>query len=359
MRRLRLLLAILVVLVLVGTGALYALGRTLNVGPFAPGAPRSWVYVAISRNGADGDAREIEVIDLAAGDRQLFSLGDRAFDVALSSDRRTLFVGTTNGRVWELDAIHGAFLEEIKLGTSGDVRRLVVVPDGRRIVAVSSSGPNSTASLIDLAARHETAQLDLGNRVVGRSTATAAGMVLAVADRAAVEQLIAVSFDPWSAEATPTLSSSPITTLRTAAPALVRAADGTIVALSPFSLRLYALPADLSSRREAAIPYPPTSDGRRPPILFPGFDGDLELANGGALVHLCVGAGQFGARYVADVATLTARPVGSDCGVFATVPAAGLYLAVRGKPDLEELDATSGAVKRTLPLAGYGQRVAY
>src|SRR5436853_185046 len=77
-------LAVTAVIVIVVTVGLYALGRAANVGPFAPGVPTSWLFAAISRSGEVGDAREIEVIDLATGDRQLFTLDDRALDIALS-----------------------------------------------------------------------------------------------------------------------------------------------------------------------------------------------------------------------------------------------------------------------------------
>ena len=354
MRRLALPVAIAAVIVLVVTAGLYALGHALGVGPFSPGVPGSWVFAAISRAGEDGDAREIEVIDLATGERQLFTLDDRAFDVALSADRRTLYVGTANARVFELDALRGTFLGEIKLSSGGDVRRLVVLPDNKQLIAVSMVASDATASLINLGVHKETAALALGNRLIGRSLASK-DVVLSSSDRAGSEQLLTLDLDPLRVRAEVVLSSpgQPYAA-RTSAPALAVTREGTIVALSPVTLRLSLIAPGSTERRGTDVPF------RLSPVqLVPGFDGDLVLAGDGAVVQFCVGTASRAERYVTPLETLDVQRVGTECGRYARLADGRIFLAVRGKPELREVDPTTGQLRRTLALAGFPQRVTY
>lgn len=355
MSTLRTIAIVVVVVVAVLAGALFALGRTLGVGPFALGAPMSWVYLAISRSGEDGDARDVEVIDLASGSRQIFSLDDRAFDVALSRDRRTFYVGSTNGRIFELDALRGSVLGEIKLATSGEVRRLLVLPNGSQLVAVTTLVLDASASLVDLDLRRERATLPLGNRLVGRSV-TRPDPLLSVAERGTTEQLLTLSLDPFRVREETLLSSAPIRGIpRTAAATLATAPDGSIVALSPFSLRIVVLPPSLGERRGADLP----SSGQSGIFVVPGLDGDVAVSPDGRVLHLCAGTGQRASRFRAAWDTLELVAVGTECGRFARLSDGSLYLAVRGRPELRQLDPATGQVKRTLALAGYPQRVAY
>jgi hypothetical protein len=355
-RRFALPLAVTVVAVLIVAGLLYGIGRVAGVGPFAPGVPASWLFLAISRGGEEGDAREIEVIDLVTGERPpLFPLDDRAFDLALSRDRRTLYVGTTNARVFELDAQRGVFLGEIKLAGGGDVRRLLVLPDGGRLLAVVAGATDASAALVDLGARRETGRLSLGNRIIGQSVA-GRDVVLATSDRGRVEQLLTLDLDPLRVRDELILSSLDVPSApRTAAPSLRLARDGSIVALSPFALRLTAVAIGSGERRSADIP----TSGIRAGAPFPGFDADLTLANGDAVVHFCVGTSQRAERFVAPRETLRGERVGTECGRYASLRDGSVYLAVRGKPELRELDPTTGVSRRTLALAGFAQRVAY
>src|ERR687883_378816 len=119
-----------------------------------------------------------------------------AFDVVLSRDRRSLYIGTTNGRVWELDAARGTFLGEIKLTNGGEVRRVLPLGDGRQLIAIATGSTDSTASLVDLGTRRERASLSLGNRLIGRSVA-GKDVILATSDRASVEQLLTLDLDPF------------------------------------------------------------------------------------------------------------------------------------------------------------------
>lgn len=348
-------IAVVVVLAL-AAGALFALGRTLGVGPFALGSPASWVYLAIARNGEDGDARDIEVIDLATGDRQLFALDDRAFDIALSRDRRTLYVGSTNGRILELDALRGTVLGEIKLTTSGEVRRLLVLPGGSRMIATSTVVLDASASLVDLELRREKATLALGNRLIGRSVARGQEPLLSVADRGTTEQLLTLSLEPFRVREETLLSSAPVRGIpRTAAATLLGAPDGSLLALSPFSLRLTVLSPGFSDRRGVDLP----ASGPSGISVVPGLDGDIVLSADRRVVHLCAGTGQRASRFRADWDRLELTAVGNECGKFVRLGDGTLYLAVRGRAELRQLDPATGQVKRTLALAGYPQRAAF
>ncbi|HYY55275.1 MAG TPA: hypothetical protein VFA01_07820 [Candidatus Dormibacteraeota bacterium] len=353
MRRLALPLAVVAGIVLVMTAVLYALGRAVGVGPFSPGAPTSWVFTAISRTGEEGDAREVEVIDLASGERQLFGVDDRIFEMALSHDRRTLYVGTSNGRVFELDALRGTYLGLIRLSAGGDVRRLVVPPNNDQLVAVTTAGSDATAALIDLGVHREKATLPLGNRLIGPSVA-GRDVVLSSSDRATFEQLLTLQLDPFAVRTETQLTTlAPTVGPRTAGPVLALARDGAVVALSPVGLQLRVMAPGTSGTHGVDVPL-----SFKPVQLVPGFDGDLVLGPT-EVIHLCVGTAQRGERYVAPRETLAIQRVGAECGHFARLGDGRIYLAIRGKPELRELDPITGALKRTLALAGYPQRVAY
>lgn len=344
--------------VALAAGALFALGRAAGVGPFAPGAPPSFLYLAISRSGEDGDAREVEVIDLSTGERQLFALDDRAFDIALSRDRRTLYVGASNGRIFKLDSVRGVWLGEIRLSTPGEVRRLVVLPDGSSLVAITTVVLDSSATLVDLTTGREKATLPLGNRIVGRSVARP-DVILSVADRAGTEQLLTLSLDPFRVREETLLGTTTRSGVaRTAAAALAIAPDGSVLALSPFSLRLTVLAPNLVDRRGADVTLTPGTSGGGI-FVIPGFDGDVEVAGDGRTIHFCVGTGQRAFRFRAGHRTLETARTGTECGKFARLADGSVYLAVRGKAEVKVIDPASGEVRRTLPLAGFAQRVAY
>lgn len=351
-------LAVTAVALLLVLGALFALGRAVGVGPFAPGAPASWVYVAISRQAPESDARDIEVLDFATGERQIFALeGVRIFDLALSRDRRTLYVGSTNGTILELDARRGAVLGEIRLDSSGEVRRLLVATSAR-LVAVTLQGVESTAKLVDLGTRREIASLALGTRLVGPSLARA-DVLLSVSDRATTEQLLTLGLDPFRVREEVLLVSSAARAARTAAAALAAAPDGSVVALSPFSLRLAVLSGTLAERRGTDVRTTIGTSSGGVTVLGPGADGDVAVSADGRVVQLCVGTAQRAERFIADWDSLGTVRVGTECGRYARLADGALYLAVRGRAELKELDPLTGAVKRTLDLAGYAQRVAY
>lgn len=353
------LLAVVGIAVVVVAGALFALGRTLGVGPFAPGAPLSWVYLAIARQSPDSDARDVEVIDFATGERQVFALeATRIFDLALSRDRRTLYVASTNGTILELDALRGAVLGEIQLDSTGEVRRLVVLAEGSRLVAVTVQALDSAARLVDLGTRREVSFVSLGTRLVGQSIAPA-DVLLSVSDRAQTEQVLALGRDPFRVREEVLIASSSVRVIRTAAPALVAAPDGSVVALSPFSLRLGVLSGTLTERRGIEIRTGIATTTSGVTTLVPGSDGDVTVSADGRVIHFCVGTGLRSERFTAPWDSLTPTRVGTECGRYVRLADGTLYLAVRGRPEVRVLNPATGEVTRTLALAGYAQRVAY
>lgn len=343
------LVVLVAVLALLG-GALVVLGRVYGVGPLASGAPATWLYVAIAR-AEEGQAQEIEVLDLATGERRLFAPEQRVLALALSPDRRSLYVGSEDGTILELDAVRGSVLRELRLSTSGEVQQLVALPD-RRLVAITVQVLESVMTVVDLGRGDEIARLELGRRLVGKPALDGDRVLVPVANRAGADALVEIRLDPLQVERETPLFAVSGAAPQTVPPAVVRAPDGSVVALSPFSLRLAVLsPREPGSRRELDL-------ARLFFVARPaGFQGDLELSADGAVLHACLGGSLLGERYRVALADLAAKRSGSECGVFARGADGTLYLGVRGRPELRILDPQTGETRRTLPLAGLPLRL--
>src|SRR4030088_79070 len=94
-----------------------AIAYLVGLGPLAPPtASAAVVFVVVSRRTDEADAREIEAIDLTVGTRQLFDAGGRITAMALSADRRSLYVGLDGGKVVLLDATTGSRFGSVDLG---------------------------------------------------------------------------------------------------------------------------------------------------------------------------------------------------------------------------------------------------
>ena len=172
-----------VVLLAVAVVAAVAVG----VGPFARGAAGSVVYVAISRSTDEADAREIESIDLVAGTRELFDAGGRITALAVSPDRRSLYVALDGGRVVFLDATTGTRFGDVDL-RGPRITSLVPAPDGRTLYAVAVTNVQSWVVPIDLDGR------TAGDPIVLQATAGAAIL--------RGDTLIVPVFDPRSIQVT-------------------------------------------------------------------------------------------------------------------------------------------------------------
>ncbi|HET8569784.1 MAG TPA: hypothetical protein VFM93_12470, partial [Candidatus Limnocylindria bacterium] len=181
--------AVLAVLVVAATAAVVG-ARALGLGGGRP-APESRLYVAISRSDDETAAREIEVIDTGSGERTLFDVGIRISALALSPDRRTLYVGTDDGRVLLYDPNSGGFIAEIR------TRRLAsLLPVGDELYGVSSARDGSAAVRIDLRARKEAAATPLPG-LAGRPAYAAGSLYVPYVDgtRNALARLSAPSLE--------------------------------------------------------------------------------------------------------------------------------------------------------------------
>jgi hypothetical protein len=338
----------LTALAAVAVAVLVGLGLGLGVGPLAPGAPASWLYVAVVRNDEAEGAREIDVIDVETGERRHFALDAQANDIALSRDRRTLYVGSTTGRVLEVDAVRGTPLGQILVSVPGDVRRLLPLADGRRLAVVVGTAREAGISIVDLATGREGEKLSLGTVVPGRPILDRDGMLLPASGPGG-DLMLRLNLDPLalreSVSVAPTLSI-------TRSPPTAAWIGPNLVVASPFTAVVAVLAeGDVRRRRDLALA--PVSPPRRAQDL----QADVAVAADGSRAHLCLGTATSAARYVVSPEALQPERVGAECGRFA-VGRDELYLGVRGTAELLVLDVSSGAVRRRLPLTGLAWRIA-
>jgi len=185
-------LALAALAALVVAGAALATARSLGLGPFARPAPASWLYVAVSRNEDGTDAREIEVVDTITGERSLIDVGVRISALAVSPDRRTLFVGALDGRVLLLDATSGGKYAELR---SRSAPAHILALSAERLAVVSGT-PNTAGvvAVFDLVRKQELAALQMAGPV-GRPALSEGRLLLPVVDRRA-NDLYELALDP-------------------------------------------------------------------------------------------------------------------------------------------------------------------
>jgi hypothetical protein len=327
---------------------LFGLGRVLGVGPLAPGAPQSWLYVAVIRNDDDEGSRDVEIVDVQTGERRRFEFEARATEIALSRDRRTLYVGSTNGRVLEVDSIRGAVLGEIVVSAPGEVRRLLPLPDGRRLLVVTGTSRDAALALVDLTTGNETQRLLLREVIAGKPLLRG-GVVLLPAAAGSADQLIEVELDSLGVRRTTHIVSAP--SAFRSPPVAALAPDGAVVVSSPTTGTVALLAAEESGARRD------TSVDRPSPLGRAGSaQGDLMVTADGT-VHVCLGVMDSASRYTLSMDELKPVRVGSECGRFVGLADGTLYLGIRGRPELAVLDAATGAVRRTMPLTGLAWRL--
>jgi hypothetical protein len=335
------LIALGVVVLLLGAAAIAYL---LRVGPLAPPpAARSVVFVAISRSSDEADAREIEAIDLAAGARDLFDAGGRITAMALSADRRSLYVGLDGGKIVLLDATTGAHLGAIDLGGPTPVS-LVPTADGRTLFAVAVTDSSSTVVPIDLATLKAADPITLAP-TAGPAIIRGEALVVPYGDARGLQ----VAFIDVNTRAVTSRLTLPRGSMVPPAAFRITAGRTGIVAFDSVGaarLRLYAL-ADQSHWTEVGL-QAPLAEG-------PGRQIGVRIqaaATADGTIHVCIGHG--GPRYVVSP-DLTATSAGSDCGPL--VGGDQIVMAKRDPPQLLVLDGPSGKTVRTLPLAGAPARL--
>lgn len=331
-----------VVLLAVAVGAAVAVG----VGPFARGAAGSVVYVAISRSTDEADAREIEAIDLVAGTRELFDAGGRITALAVSPDRRSLYVAVDSGRIVFLDATTGTRFGDVDL-RGPTVTSLVPTPDGRTLYAITVTNIQSTVVPIDLDGRNAGDPIVLP-AIAGSAVLRGDTLIIPVSDPRSIQvEFVSASTRrmtnrltlPRGSVAVPV--ALPLSDVQTA-----------IVGFDPTgggggTVRVY-LVADALHWEDVALPAPfGIAPARGQAAVF-------AAASAARAVHVCIPAGANSRRYLVtpDRKFVVA---GSECGPM--VGGAEILMVRRDPAQLLVLDPTTGKVTRTLPLAGVPARL--
>jgi outer membrane protein assembly factor BamB len=329
--------------------AAVVIAYVLGLGPLAPPtAARSVVFVAISRSSDEADAQEIEAIDLDAGTRELFDVGSRITALALSADRRSLYVGLDGGKIVMLDATTGSQFGAVDLG-GPTVVSLVPTADGRTLFAVAVTNLQSTVVPIDLATKKASDAITLPT-TAGAAIIRGGALLVPFGD----PQRLQVAFIDVNTRAVTSRLALPRGSLT--APAAFRISDTRtgIVAYDgglgggATGLRVYVL-TDPLHWTDVALQAPfPQGLNRQIGI------GLQAAAAPDGTIHLCSTAGTAARRYVMGT-DLKAASAGTDCG-----PLAGgdqILMAKRDPAQLLVLDAKSGKTVRTLPLAGVPARL--
>lgn len=334
---------------LVGLGAAGA--GAAGIGPLARPLPPGTVFVAISRNDDEGDAREIEVIDLGGGERQLFRVDGRITAMALSADRRSLYVALDGPKLVLLDARTGASFGRIDLD-GGAVSQLVVGPDGR-LYALTTSSESVILTPIDTDTKRAGTPLAVGGGVgtaVGRPAVVPGGLLIPLGDSRNL-QLVRVTVQPLAVSGRTDIARSGGLP---GAPATLSLGGGLNAALVPFDAsvrgaRLLVFD-DPAVRREKTLGFGSFSFTSPRGIL--DIQAQAAASADGTAVQACVGNSRSARRYSVTVADLAATEVGSECGQMTHGDGDTVLIVARGSAKLIIIDEHTGAARRTLPLAG-------
>jgi hypothetical protein len=339
---------------ILGVGALVvlliaaALSYALRIGPLAPlTAARSTVFVAISRGLDPADAREIESIDLAGGARELFDVGDGPITaLALSRDRRSLYVGLVSGKVLMLDATTGARFGAVALGGT-PITSLVATADGSTLFAYSATNAESSVVPIILASKTTADAIRLPP-TAGPPVIQGDDLVIAFKDQGGLEltYLDVATRAERSRLTIPSqglgaLAAFPIGGTLVGVAAFDQASPGTM------TLHLFVV-ADRSSWRDVVVPGPDPRGqfGFRP-----------SATSAGDAIHLCGIQDKQASRYVFAIADLAPTPVDGSCGPLVT--GERLVMAMREGSQLLLLEPKTGKAIGAFPLAGVPTAVAH
>jgi hypothetical protein len=336
-----LLIAVGAIVVLIGA---VAIAYLLGLGPLSrPAAARSVVFVAISRSSDEADAQEIEAIDLDAGTRQVFDAGDRITALALSADRRSLYVGLDAGKIAMLDATTGSKFGAVDLG-GPNVVSLVPTADGSTLFAITITNLQSTVVPIDLATKKPADPIVLP-ATAGTSVISGGMLIVPLGD----PQRMQIAFVDVRTRAVSSRLTLPRGTLT--APVAFTAVGGRtgVAAYDPgltggAGLRIYWI----------ADPLHWTDQTLQAPSPFRVGVGLQVAPSDAGIVHVCTIAGTAARRYVIGTDG-RATSTGTDCG-----PLSGgdrILMARRDPAQLLVLDEQTGRTLRTLPLAGVPARL--
>lgn len=347
MRRTLIALGVIGLLLVAGVSA-YVLG----IGPLAPPTvARSVVFVAISRSTDEADADEIEAIDLVAGTRDLFVVGGRITALALSADRRSLYVALDGGKVLLLDATTGSQFGAIDLG-GPTVVSLVPTADGHTLFAIAVTSISSSVVPIDLATKKAADAITLPT-TAGPAVLRDNALIVPLGDPRGLQ----VAFIDVNTRAVTSRLMLPRGSL--VAPAAFRISGGRtgIVAFDSglagggAGLRIYALTDPLHwTDLSLQAPFP---QGRGRQVVGTGLQA---AATVDGTIHICTTTGTDARRYVVGTDGKSTA-AGTDCG-----PLAGgdqVLMATRDPAQLRVLDDKTGKTVRTLPLAGVPARLVH
>jgi hypothetical protein len=344
----RTLIALGVLLLVVVAGAI---AYVQGVGPLAPPtAARSVVFVAISRSTDETDAHEIEAIDLAAGTRELFDAGGRITALAVSPDRRSLYVAIDAGKIVLLDATTGSQFGTVDLG-GPTVVSLVPTADGRTLFAVAVTNIQSSVVPIDLTTKKAGDPITFPG-TAGVAVIRGGTLIVPLGDPRGLQ----VAFIDLVTRAVTSRLVLPRGSL--VAPAAFDIGSGRtgVVAFDgglgggATGLRVYVI-TDPLHWSDVALQAPFPQGVARGQI----FIGLQAAAGPGGSIHVCIAAGSAARRYVIGP-DLKGTSVGSDCGPLAGGDA--ILLARRDPAQLLVIDEKTGKTTRTLPLAGVPARLA-
>lgn len=340
---------------LAGLGA--AAAGAAGIGPLARPLPPGTVFVAISRNDDEADAREIEVIDLGGGERQLFAVDGRITAMALSADRRSLFVALEGPKLVLLDARTGASFGRIDLD-GGAVSQLVIGPDGR-LYAILNSSEGVAITPIDPDAKRAGPTVPVGGAVgtaVGRPAVVPGGLLIPLADSRNL-QLVRVTVQPLAVAVRTDIARSGGLP---GAPAALALGGGQNAALAPFDAgvrgaRLFVF-GDPALRREKTLAFGSFSFTSPRGIL--DIQAQAAASADGTAIQACVGNSRGARRYSVAVSDLVATEAGTECGQMTHGDGDTVLIAARGSARLIVIDEHTGVTRRTLPLAGIPTQLA-
>ena len=364
-------------LIALGVAILFVAGAValvLGIGPLArPSAAPSVVFAAISRSDDEADAHEIEAVDLTAGTRALFDAGSRITAMALSADRRSLYVGVEHGKILLLDATTGSQFGAIDLGGPNDltvpkVVSLVPTADGHTLFAVTDCLATGSCSVANV--QSSVVPIDLSTKKAGApiTFALTAGPAVLRDDALVVplgnNKQLEVAFVDVNTRALRSTLSIPLRG-SFGSPAAFGLGGGEtgIVAFDVGAggkiggnevVRVFVLD-DPSHWRDVELEAP--SFLPRSPSSDEPFRLDLEAAVAAdGTVHVCATVGNLSRRYVVS-AELKGAVAGSDCGFL--VGGDKILMTRRGVAQLLVLDDRSGTAVRALALAGVPAELAH
>jgi len=328
-----------------------AAAYVLRIGPLVPPAPpRSVVFVAISRSTDEADAHEIEAIDLDAGTRDLFDAGGRITAMALSADRRSLYVALDGGKIVCLDATTGSVFGGVDLH-GPTIASLVPTADGRTLFAVTVTNIQSAVVPIDLATRKSADPITF-TMTAGPAVIRGDALFVPLGD----PQRLQVAFIDLATRAVTSRLTLPRGSLVPAATVGLGDARTGIITWDPgftgggAGLRVYAV-TDPLHWSDVLLQAPlPQGLGRSIAV------GLQAAATADGTIHVCSTSGTSARRYIVS-SDLRGTLAGADCGLLAGGDR--IVMAKRDPPQLMVLDDRSGAALHSLPLAGVPARIVH